>query len=69
MASKPSASLEEVISFRRKAKRDAVAYLSVEKRKKGEVLRKADTEDTEIKANTLSMRSAMAVERMWWSRW
>ena len=68
MASKPSASLE-VISFRRKAKRDAVAYLSVEKRKNGEVLRKADTEDTEIKANTLSMRSAMAVERMWWSRW
>lgn len=45
------------------------ASLSVEKRKNGEVLRKADTEDTEIKANTLSMRSAMAVERMWWSGW
>ena len=69
MASKPSASLEEVISFRRNAERDAVAYLSVEKRKNGEVLRKADTEGTEIKANTLSMRSAMAVERMWWSGW
>lgn len=69
MASKPSASLEEVISFRRNAERDVVAYLSVEKKKNGEVLRKADTEDTEIKANTLSMRSAMAVERMRWSGW
>ena len=41
-----------------------MAYLSVEKRKNGEVLRKADTEDTEIKANAPSIRSAMAVERM-----
>lgn len=69
MASKLSASLEEVISFGRNAERDAVAYLSVEKRKNGEVLRKADTEDTEIKANAPSMRSAMAVERMWCSGW